>query len=142
METLHTILLGPYKYLLKVTMPTLNATHKKEILSQMPAFNYSGFDGRVLGNVVHHHKSFVGRDCKAWAQMALFILGPYLSRAQQRVWLGLSKVCFNFQTVFSMYAYLCVCVHLYVCVCACTCAYVTVGGIQNSTLLSITNTAL
>jgi len=58
----------------------------------MTAFNYSGFDGRVLGNVVHHHKSFVGRDYKAWAQMALFILGPYLSRAQQRVWLGLSKV--------------------------------------------------
>ena len=116
-ETLHTILLGPYKYLLKVTIPTLNATQKQEILARMTAFNYSGFDGRVLGNVVHRHKSFVGRDYKAWAQMALFILGPYLSHAQQRVWLGLSKVCFNFQTVFSIYAYLCVCASVCVCLC-------------------------
>ena len=52
METLHTILLGPYKYLLKKVMPTLNARQKKEILARMAAFNYLGFNEEVLGNVV------------------------------------------------------------------------------------------
>ena len=95
METLHTILLGPYKYLLKKVMPTLNARQKKEVLARMAAFNYSGFDGKVLGNVVHHHQSFVGRDYKAWAQMALFIIGSYIDASQKRVWLALSKVCID-----------------------------------------------
>ena len=96
METLHTILLGPYKYLLKKVMPTLNARQKKEVLARMAAFNYSGFNGKVLGNVVHHHQSFVGRDYKAWAQMALFIIGSYIDASQKRVWLALSKVCINY----------------------------------------------
>ena len=92
METLHTILLGPYKYLLKVTIPTLTNRQKQEVLARVRAFNYSGFDVRMFGNVVLHHKSFVGRDYKAWAQMALFIIGPYLSTSQERVLLSLSKV--------------------------------------------------
>ena len=96
METLHTILLGPYKYLLKKVMPTLNARQKKEVLARMAAFNYSGFNKKVLGNVVHHHQSFVGRDYKAWAQMALFIIGSYIDASQKRVWLALSKVCINY----------------------------------------------
>lgn len=91
-ETLHTILLGPYKYLLKVAMSSLNARQKKEVLARMAAFNYSGFDGKVLGNIVFHNQSFVGRDYKAWAQMAPHIIGSYLSDSQKRVWLGLSKV--------------------------------------------------
>ncbi len=90
-ETLHTILLGPYKYLLKVFIARLSTQQKREVLSKMSAFNYSGFEGKVLGNVVYHHKSFVGRDYKAWAQMALFVIGPYLSESKKSIWLGLSK---------------------------------------------------
>lgn len=93
-ETLHTILLGPYKYLLKTCMKAFSGQQKQEILARMAAFNYSGFNGKVLGNVVYHHQSFVGRDYKAWAQMALFIIGPYLPDSDRRVWLSLSKVCF------------------------------------------------
>ena len=89
MEILHTILLGPYKYIWKKVMPTLNARQKKEVLARKAAFNYSGFDGKVLRNVVHHHQSFVGRDYKAWAQMARFIIGSYIDASQKRVWLGL-----------------------------------------------------
>ena len=70
-ETLHTILLGPYKYLLKVFVPRLTA---QQLLARMRAFNYSGFDGKVLGNMVYHHQSFVGRDYEAFAQMAPLIL--------------------------------------------------------------------
>ena len=63
----------------------------------MSEFNYSGFNGRVIGNIIYHHKSFVGRDYKAWAQMALFIIGPYLSDCQKPVLFALSKVYIHYQ---------------------------------------------
>ena len=91
-ESLHTVLLGPYKYLLKYTIPTLSSQQKAEVLARVRRFNYSGFDFRVLGNVIHHHKSFVGRDYKAWAQMALSVMYPYLSDGDKSVWIALSKV--------------------------------------------------
>ena len=84
--------MGPYKYLLKATIPGLTPEEKQQVLARMRAFHYSGFDTRVYGNVIQHHKSFVGRDYKAWAQMAPFIIGTYLSEHQQRVLVALSKV--------------------------------------------------
>ena len=94
MESLHTILLGPYKYLLKTTIPTLSTQEKEEVLARVQAFNYSGFDCRLIGNVIQYHKSFVGRDYKAWAQMALSVIYPYLSDNDKTVWMALSKVSF------------------------------------------------
>ena len=91
-ETLHTILLGPYKYLLKTTIPKLSVRQKDEVLARIRAFNFSGFRVRLIGNVVRYHKSFVGRDYKAWAQMAPFIICPYLSEGDKSIWLALSKV--------------------------------------------------
>jgi hypothetical protein len=91
-ESLHTVLLGPYKYLLKCTIPTLSSQQKEEVLARVRGFNYSGFNFRVLGNVIHHHKSFVGRDYKAWAQMALSVVYPYLSVSDKTVLITLSKV--------------------------------------------------
>ena len=65
-----------YKYLLKTTIPKLSAEQKTEILARIRDFNYSGFGCRVIGNVIYNHQSFVGRDYKAWAQMALSIIYP------------------------------------------------------------------
>lgn len=59
MESLHTILLGPYKYLLKQTIPTLSTQQKEEVLARVRGFNYSGFDVHLVGNVIQYHKSFV-----------------------------------------------------------------------------------
>lgn len=92
MESLHTLLLGPYKYLLKSTIPKLSVQQKAEILARIRDFNYSGFGCRVIGNVIYYHQSFVGRDYKAWAQMSLSIIYPYLSNGDKAVWLALSKV--------------------------------------------------
>ena len=91
-ETLHSILLGPYKYLLKATIPKFSKAQKQEILARIRAFNFSGFRVKLLGNVIQHHKSFVGRDYKAWAQMAPFIIFPYLDQQDKSLWLALSKV--------------------------------------------------
>ncbi|KAL5509435.1 hypothetical protein EMCRGX_G004809 [Ephydatia muelleri] len=73
-------------------MATFSKAQKEEILARMKAFNFSGFHVKVHGNVCYHHKSFVGRDYKAWSQMALFIISPYLTEGQQKVLLALSKV--------------------------------------------------
>ena len=89
---LHTLLLGPVKYFLIEVMATFSKVQKEEILARMKAFHFSGFHVKVHGNVCHHHKSFVGRDYKAWSQMALFIIRPYLTEGQQKVLVALSKV--------------------------------------------------
>lgn len=106
-ETLHTILLGPYKYLTRVVMGQLNNAQKMEVLARMQAFKYSGIKGRVYGCITKYYGSFVGRDFKAWAQMALFIISPYLNDEEKSVWLSLSKVkyllCIDFHKV-SLYA--------------------------------------
>ena len=44
------------------------------------------------GNVFWHHQSFVVRDYKAWCQMAVFILHPYLTVQELDVLLKMTKV--------------------------------------------------
>lgn len=120
-EVLHTILLGPYKYLLKTTISQLTPLQKKEVLSRMNAFNYSGFNCRVIGNIIHHHKSFVSFSCKAWAQMALSIMSPYLQDSQKVVWTALGKVSVLFCAMTFIY-------HLYM---------YTIIGVSDSVLFTI-----
>ena len=85
-------MLGPYKYLLKTTIPKLSAQQKEEVLALVRAFNYSGFDCKLQGNVIRYHQSFVGRDYKAWAQMAPAIMYRYLQHGDKVVWIALSRV--------------------------------------------------
>ena len=68
---LHTLVLGSIKYLLKIWMPTLSKVQKKEVLARVKAFSTSGFKVRMYGNVFYYYQSFVGRDFKDWAQMAV-----------------------------------------------------------------------
>ena len=92
METLHTILLGPYKYLLRLLFPRLTASEKEEIQAILAAFNFSGFGTKLGVKMFKHHKSFVGRDFKALAQCALFLFRNYFTHAEREAWLALSKV--------------------------------------------------
>ncbi len=71
---------------------THSSSEKRQVLAKMSTFNYSGIKGKVLGNIVSYHKSFVGRDYKALSQIALFVFWPYLSEGERKVWLALSKV--------------------------------------------------
>ena len=84
-EALHSILLGPYKYLLKSTLPKLSPREKVELLARIRAFNFSVFRVKLVGNVVRYHQSFEGRDYKAWAQMAPFVLFPYLAEERRKL---------------------------------------------------------
>lgn len=73
METLHTILLGPYKYLLRKLIGRLSASEKVKIQSVLSSFNFSGFKVKMGTKLFKHYKSFIGRHFKCLAQCALFI---------------------------------------------------------------------
>ena len=73
-------------------MDKASALMKKEILARISAFPTCGFTTRITGNICHYYKSFVGRDFKAWMQMAVFIINPYLTDSEKQCWLLLAKV--------------------------------------------------
>ena len=50
-----------------------------------------GFSCRITGNI-RYYKSFVGRDFKAFMQMAMFIVPIYVSESETKCWFLLSKV--------------------------------------------------
>lgn len=89
---MHSILLGPVKYLLQDFMSSLNTKKKKEVLARIDSIGSSGIVGKVYGNICYHYRSFVGRDFKAWAQIAPMVAGPYLSEEKRDAWKALSKV--------------------------------------------------
>ena len=72
-------------------MDGIDTKNKREILAIIAAFPYCGFTTRITGNICYYYKSFVGRDFKAFMQMALFVIGRYLSPDEQKCWLLLSK---------------------------------------------------
>ena len=64
-ETLHTILLGPYKYLLRSLIGRLTTAHKEKIQARLSSFDFSGLDykltysltntfGHLLGGTLRH----------------------------------------------------------------------------------------
>ena len=65
---------------------------KEEMLARINAFSYCGFQCRITGNIAYYYRSFVGRDFKAFMQMAIFIVAPFLDAEEIECWLLLSKV--------------------------------------------------
>ena len=96
MECLHTILLGPYKYLFAELMDEMSPVQKNQISARVEAFDFSSFKSQLKSSsICRYYKSFNGKDFKMLAQVCLFIIWDYLTSAQKRVWLALSKVCIN-----------------------------------------------
>lgn len=79
METLHTVLLGPYKYLLRSLISRMTATQKEELHARLSSFDFTGLNYRLSYNITRYFRSFVGRDFKTLAQIALFLLGPFMT---------------------------------------------------------------
>ena len=92
METLHSILLGPYKYFLRKLIPQLSTAEKEQMQAIITAFNFSGFGYRLDTKIIKHYKSFVGRNFKALAQCSLFIFRNFFTVAEKKVWIALSRV--------------------------------------------------
>ena len=52
METLHTILLGPYKYLLRTLMGHLTSAQKDDLHARLATFDFSGLDYKMSYNLL------------------------------------------------------------------------------------------
>lgn len=91
-ECLHTILLGPYKYLTAALMERLTPVQKHKVKGQIAAFDFLGFSKKLSTSLCQYHQSFNGNDFKVLAQMALFILWDFLLPKEKDVWLKLSMV--------------------------------------------------
>ena len=98
-EVLHTILLGPVKYLVKKTMQNLSSTDKKKVKAKIDAFDFSAYSRRLPSSFVKIYGSCVGRDFKLWAQIAVFVLDGLISENELEVWLYISEVRNNVMNV-------------------------------------------
>lgn len=65
---------------------------KEELRARILAFSFSGCDARFSRDMTRYYKSFVGRDFKLVAQLAIPLLSPYMDHVEKEVWLKLSKV--------------------------------------------------
>ena len=63
-EILHTILLGPVKYLLAGTIQSLTSQEKDQIHAKIAATDMSAFPANIRGNITRNYGSYVGRDFK------------------------------------------------------------------------------
>ncbi|XP_064391380.1 uncharacterized protein LOC135339165 isoform X2 [Halichondria panicea] len=91
-ECLHTILLGAYKYLFKDLMQKATVFLKKSIAAKITAFPASGRTSSLSGGITRYYQSCVGRDFKALAEMAPFVLWEHLTCTERKIWLLLSEV--------------------------------------------------
>ena len=73
-------------------MSKLTTQKKEEIRARIKAFSFTGFKMRLSTDICKYTRSLVGRDFKELAQMALFVLMPYIEPPEKPVWLELSKV--------------------------------------------------
>ena len=92
MEILHTILLGAVKYLLAKTMKSLSPDDKKKIKAKVEVFDFSAFPAKIASSITSMYGSYVGRDYKLWAQVAVFILMDIVTEEELEVWSNLSEV--------------------------------------------------
>ena len=92
MEALNTIPLCPYKYLLRSLMGRQHSAAKAEIQARIKAINFSGFETKLSYNIRRHYQSFIGRDFKALAQIALSLLTLYMTEQEKVVASFLKKV--------------------------------------------------
>ena len=92
-------------------MASLNEQQKEEIKARIAAFSFSGFKAKLSSDICRYVGSLVGRDFKAVAQVAPFILAPYMKENEKKVWLSLSKVSYSTKKVLKkyMYTFLCRC---------------------------------
>jgi hypothetical protein len=77
--------------MLREFMQNRPSQQKKEIMARIKAFSTCVFSCRMSSHI-SYFKSFVGRDFKAFMQMAIFVLHPYFNESESKCWFLLSKV--------------------------------------------------
>ena len=72
-------------------MKKVSTNDKREIAARIACFPTSGLQTKLSGGITRYHGSGIGRDFKALAQMAPFVLWNYLDN-KEKMWLYLSNV--------------------------------------------------
>ena len=62
------------------------------IAARITGFPKSGRNLSLSGGITRYYQSCVGRDFKALAEMAQFVLWDHLNAEERKIWLLLSKV--------------------------------------------------
>jgi hypothetical protein len=92
-EILHTILLGPVKYLVKKTFNNLSPADKKKLNPRSRHSTFQRFlDVYRVVSLKTMASPCAGRDFKLWAQISVFILEGLISDDELQVWIYLSEV--------------------------------------------------
>lgn len=73
-------------------MSTLSTEDKLKLSARLLCFPYSGFASKLSTDICRYTGSLVGRDFKALAQMAPFVILPHVDESVKPIWIGLSKV--------------------------------------------------
>ena len=73
-------------------MKGLTPANKKKVKARVEVFDFSAFPGKVTSSITTMYGSYVGRDFKLWAQIAVFILMDIITDEELEVWRNLSEV--------------------------------------------------
>jgi hypothetical protein len=92
-EILHTILLGVIKYLSKETIGELNVQQKAILSARISATSYTLFDRPINANqIIRYVGSCVGKDFKAFVQVAPFVLHGLVSEELMDSWISVATM--------------------------------------------------
>ena len=59
---------------------------RQKIGARIKAFSFSSFKNKLTSDICHYVRSLAGRDFKMVAQVAPFILAPYMDVNEKDVW--------------------------------------------------------
>ena len=81
-EILHTVLLGPVKYVLSATIQSLSQEQKDQLHTKISSTDMSAFPATIRGNITQSYGSYVGRDFMQLAVVSekFCLFGSYLVR--------------------------------------------------------------
>ena len=87
-------------------MKKLSTNKKEELGAHISSFSFSGFNAHFSRDMTRY-KSFIGRDFKLLAQLAVHLSSPCMDGGEKEVWLELSKVnsgntCNSYMYVYNM----------------------------------------
>ena len=78
-------------------MKGLTPANKKKVKARVEVFDFSAFPRKVASSITTMYGSYVGRDFKLWAQIAVFILMDIITDEELEVWRNLSEVGYYIQ---------------------------------------------
>ncbi|KAJ3380151.1 hypothetical protein HDU80_002210, partial [Chytriomyces hyalinus] len=92
-EILHCVLLGIVKYSMRGLIESLSSQGKQDLKATLEGLSYIGMPGNIHGHsMVHYVHSLIGKDFRAFSQIAPFALSAVVSESVLKMWMSLSRL--------------------------------------------------